>query len=183
MKMFKKIMAVALTAVMAVSMLTGCAFTDKLKNDHVLDAMSDVASAYAKRDDTSKVDTIKFESKSSLNTELKNLLKDAKAEDVKNYEYGEVVDRKVDGKVDGKYIVTAVKIEKSTSSVSEFKNYAAELLAGLDQDKFVAKAELSKDGKTATVEAGVKVDGFKTKDGKTTVYYAVVLVEAEALKK
>ena len=172
MKMFKKIMAVALTAVMAVSMLTGCAFTDKLKNDHVLDAMSDVASAYAKRDETSKVDTIKFESKSSLNTELKSLLKDAKAEDVEKYENGKVVD--------GKYIVTAVKIEKSTSSVSEFKNYALEILAGLGQPTFEAKAELSNSGKTATVKAGVKVDGFKTADNSKTVYYAVVLVEAVA---
>ena len=169
MKMFKKIMAVALTAVMAVSMLTGCAFTDKLKNDHVLDAMSDVASTYAKRDETSTVDTVKFESKTSLNTELKNLLNNAKAEDVKAYEGGKVVN--------GKYIVTAVKIEKSTSSVSEFKNYALEILAGLDQTGFEAKAELSNNGKTATVNAGVKVDGFKTADSKT-VYYAVVLVEA-----
>lgn len=172
MKMFKKIMAVALTAVMAVSMLTGCAFTDKLKNDHVLDAMSDVASAYAKKDDTSTVDTIKFESKSSLNTELKNLLKDAKAEDVEKYEGGKVVD--------GKYIVTAVEIEKSTSSVSEFKNYALEILAGLGQNGFEAKSELSNNGKTATFKAGVKVDGFKTANNSKTVYYAVVLVEAVA---
>lgn len=171
MKMFKKIMAVALTAVMAVSMLTGCAFTDKLKNDHVLDAMSDVASTYAKRDETSTVDTIKFESKTSLNTELKNLLNNAKAEDVKAYEGGKVVD--------GKYIVTAVEIEKSTSSVSEFKNYALEILAGLNQTGVKAKTELSNNGKTATVKAGVKVDGFKTADSKT-VYYAVVLVEAVA---
>lgn len=171
MKMFKKIMAVALVGVMALSMLTGCAVTDKLKNDHVLDAMSDVASAYAKQDETSKVDTIKFESKSSLNTELKNLLKDAKAEDVEKYDGGKVVD--------GKYIVTAVKIEKSTSSVSEFKNYASEILAGLNQTGFKAKTEMSNNGKTATVKAGVKVDGFKTADSKT-VYYAVVLVEAVA---
>lgn len=171
MKMFKKIMAVALVGVMALSMLTGCAVTDKLKNDHVLDAMSDVASAYAKKDDTSTVDTIKFESKTSLNTELKNLLKDAKAEDVEKYEGGKVVD--------GKYIVTAVEIEKSTSSVSEFKNYALEILAGLGQNGFEAKSELSNNGKTATFKAGVKVDGFKTADGKT-VYYAVVLVEAVA---
>lgn len=171
MKMFKKLMAIALVGVMALSMLTGCAVTDKLKNDHVLDAMSDVASAYAKKDDTSTVDTIKFESKTSLNTELKNLLKDAKAEDVEKYEGGKVVD--------GKYIVTAVEIEKSTSSVSEFKNYALEILAGLGQNGFEAKSELSNNGKTATFKAGVKVDGFKTADGKT-VYYAVVLVEAVA---
>ena len=174
MKMFKKIMAVALTAVMAVSMLTGCAFTDKLKNDHVLDAMSDVASTYAKRDETSTVDTVKFESKTSLNTELKNLLKDAKAEDVEKYENSKVVTVN-----DNKYIVTAVEIEKSTSSVSEFKNYALEILAGLNQAEFKAKTEMSNNGKTATVKAGVKVDGFKTADSKT-VYYAVVLVEAVA---
>lgn len=175
MKMFKKIMAVALTAVMAVSMLTGCAFTDKLKNDHVLDAMSDVASAYAKKDDTNKVDTIKFESKTSLNTELKNLLKDAKAEDVEAYEGGKVVTVN-----DNKYIVTAVEIEKSTSSVSEFRNYALEILAGLNQDGVKAKTEMSNNGKTATFKAGVKVDGFKTADNSKTVYYAVVLVEAVA---
>lgn len=175
MKMFKKIMAVALTAVMAVSMLTGCAFTDKLKNDHVLDAMSDVASAYAKKDDTNKVDTIKFESKTSLNTELKNLLKDAKAEDVEAYEGGKVVTVN-----DNKYIVTAVEIEKSTSSVSEFKNYALEILAGLNQEGVKAKTEMSNNGKTATFKAGVKVDGFKTADNSKTVYYAVVLVEAVA---
>ena len=174
MKMFKKIMAVALVGVMALSMLTGCAVTDKLKNDHVLDAMSDVASAYAKREETSKVDTIKFESKSSLNTELKSLLKDAKAEDVKAYEHGKVVTVN-----DNKYIVTAVEIEKSTSSVSEFKNYALEILAGLNQTGVKAKTEMSNNGKTATVKAGVKVDGFKTADSKT-VYYAVVLVEAVA---
>lgn len=175
MKMFKKIMAVALTAVMAVSMLTGCAFTDKLKNDHVLDAMSDVASTYAKRNEASTVDTVKFESKTSLNTELKNLLKDAKAEDVEKYENGKVVTVN-----DNKYIVTAVEIEKSTSSVSEFKNYALEILAGLNNKAGVkAKYELSNNGKTATVKAGVKVDGFKTADSKT-VYYAVVLVETVA---
>ena len=74
---------------------------------------------------------------------------------------------------------TAVEIEKSTSSVSEFKNYAMEILAGLNQTGFKAKTEMSNNGKTATVKAGVKVDGFKTADSKT-VYYAVVLVEAVA---
>lgn len=172
MKMFKKIMAVALTAAMAVSMLSGCAFTDKLKNDHVLDAIGDVASTYVKKDEDTKVETVKFESKSSLNTELKNLLKDATAEDIATkYEGGAVVD--------GKYIVTAVEVEKSTSSVSDFKNYALELLAGLNQPANV-KAELSSDGKTVTVKAGVKVDGFKTADKSKTVYYAIVLVEVEA---
>ena len=39
MKMFKKIMAVALTAVMAVSMLTGCALTDDVRDKAVEKAL------------------------------------------------------------------------------------------------------------------------------------------------
>ena len=39
MKMFKKIMAVALTAVMAVSMLTGCALTDSVRDKAVEKAL------------------------------------------------------------------------------------------------------------------------------------------------
>lgn len=39
MKMFKKIMAVALTAVMAVSMLTGCALTDTVRDKAVEKAL------------------------------------------------------------------------------------------------------------------------------------------------
>ena len=55
-----------------------------------------------------------------------------------------------------------------------------EILAGLNNKAGVkAKYELSSNGKTATVKAGVKVDGFKTADSKT-VYYAVVLVETVA---
>ena len=48
MKMFKKIMAVALTAVMAVSMLTGCALTDAAKKNALINALNSdsVKSAY-----------------------------------------------------------------------------------------------------------------------------------------
>lgn len=41
MKMFKKIMAVALTAVMAVSMLTGCAIGDAVHEKQLLNALND----------------------------------------------------------------------------------------------------------------------------------------------
>ena len=40
MKMFKKIMAVALTAVMAVSMLTGCALSDAVRDKAVEKALN-----------------------------------------------------------------------------------------------------------------------------------------------
>ena len=41
MKMFKKIMAVALTAVMSVSMLTGCAIGDAVHEKQLLNALND----------------------------------------------------------------------------------------------------------------------------------------------
>lgn len=40
MKMFKKLMAVALTAVMAVSMLTGCALNDTAKQNALINALN-----------------------------------------------------------------------------------------------------------------------------------------------
>ena len=40
MKMFKKLMALALTAVMAVSMLTGCALTDAAKKNALIKALN-----------------------------------------------------------------------------------------------------------------------------------------------
>ena len=40
MKMFKKLMAVALTAVMAVSMLTGCAMNDAAKQNALINALN-----------------------------------------------------------------------------------------------------------------------------------------------
>ena len=40
MKMFKKLMAVALTAVMAVSMLTGCSFSETAKQNALVKALN-----------------------------------------------------------------------------------------------------------------------------------------------
>ena len=45
MKMFKKIMAVALTAVMAVSMLTGCAIGDAIHEKQLLDALNNAGTS------------------------------------------------------------------------------------------------------------------------------------------
>lgn len=45
MKMFKKLMAVVLTAVMAVSMLTGCAIGDAIHEKQLLNALNDVGTS------------------------------------------------------------------------------------------------------------------------------------------
>lgn len=56
MKMFKKLMAVVLTGVMAISMLTGCAVTDKFVENAAKDAMKDFSAATfsssSKKEDT-----------------------------------------------------------------------------------------------------------------------------------
>ena len=51
MKMAKKVLALVLTGVMAVSMLTGCALSDKIAEKQVLSAMSTVVGATVKSDD------------------------------------------------------------------------------------------------------------------------------------
>ena len=76
MKMFKKIMAVALTAVMAVSMLTGCALTDAVRDKAVEKALESKlsgngvevkVSTTGAKEYTDVVDAVKKELKSDAN--------------------------------------------------------------------------------------------------------------------
>ena len=77
MKMFKKIMAVALVGVMALSMLTGCAITDAMKEKAAEKGLEAVARSNFEKDaDLTQVDK----------AEYKNAMKNVKA-DIKNKDY------------------------------------------------------------------------------------------------
>ena len=66
MKMAKKLLAVVLTGVMAVSMLTGCALSDKVKTNALVDALN-----YEGKKETS---VVKYEEGSKANDEAKSNL-------------------------------------------------------------------------------------------------------------
>ena len=75
MKMFKKLMAVALTAVMAVSMLTGCALTDAVRDKAVEKALESKLSGNGVEVKVSTTDTKEY--KDVVNAVKKELTSDA----------------------------------------------------------------------------------------------------------
>ena len=155
MKMFKKIMAVALVGVMALSMLTGCAVTDSLKEKALRDALGTAASI-----GLGKGETVKFKGDGDLDKVAKDAVKDL------------TYDEEITVEVDEKYAPAVAEIKKSTNSVDEFANgYAMELLEKLCSNGF----EIEK----GTHKLGVKFFNLEDEDKKTH-YYVLVVAEASA---
>lgn len=157
MKMFKKLMAIALVGVMALSMLTGCAVTDSIKEKALRNALGSAASMIL---GTGKTVTFKGDD------DLDKVAKKA----AENLTYADpIVLNKVD---ETKYAVACVEIKKSTNTAEEFKNgYARELLTQLGTSRFVPKE--------GTNKVGVKFFNLdeQAANKTTTHYYVVVVVE------
>lgn len=153
MKMFKKLMAIALVGVMALSMLTGCAITDSIKEKALRNALGNAASMIL---GTGKTVTFKGDD------DLDKVAKKA----TENVTYADpIVLNSVDKT---KYAVACVEIKKSTNTADEFeKGYARELLQKLTG--FVPKE--------GTNKVGVKFfDVDEKAANKTTTHYYVVVV-------
>lgn len=159
MKMFKKLMAIALVGVMALSMLTGCAVTDSIKEKALRNALGSATSMIL---GTGKTATFKGDD---------NLDKVAKKA-VENLTYADPIVPNVDKT---KYAVAYVEIKKSTNTAEEFKNgYARELLTQLGQSGFVPKE--------GTNKVGVKFFNLDEKAAnKTTTHYYVVVVAEKSV--
>lgn len=154
MKRFKKLMAIALVGVMALSMLTGCAVTDSIKEKALRNALGTAASIGL---GTGKTVTFKGDD------ELDKVAKKA----VENLTYADSIVPNVDKT---KYAVACVEIKKSTNTADEFKKgYAMELLTKLGKSGFVPKE--------GTNKVGVKFFNLDEKAAnKTTTHYYVVVV-------
>ena len=154
MKMFKKLMAIALVGVMALSMLTGCAVTDSIKEKALRNALGTAASI-----GLGSGTTVTFKGDDDLDKVAKKA--------TENVTYADPI---VLNTVDAKYAVTCVEIKKSTNTADEFeKGYAKELL-----QKLTAKGFVPKEG---TNKVGVKFfDVDEKAANKTTTHYYVVVV-------
>ena len=154
MKMFKKLMAIALVGVMALSMLTGCAVTDSIKEKALRNALGTAASI-----GLGSGKTVTFKGDDDLDKVAK------KAADKVTYANPIVLNT-----VDAKYAVACVEIKKSTNTADEFeKGYAKELL-----QKLGVKGFMPKEG---TNKVGVKFFNLDEKAAnKTTTHYYVVVV-------
>lgn len=154
MKMFKKLMAIALVGVMALSMLTGCAVTDSIKEKALRNALGTAASI-----GLGSGKTVTFKGDDDLDKVAKKA--------AENLTYADPI---VLNKVDAKYAVACVEIKKSTNTAEEFANgYAKELLQELGVKSFMPKE--------GTNKVGVKFFNLDEKAAnKTTTHYYVVVV-------
>lgn len=160
MKMFKKIMAVALTAVMAVSMLTGCAFKNENDMERALKVAGQTRGVTVEVDNDKKVDGKKL---STWADEAANKLDD---------EVGEDLTGRYDEFDDGKIIAYVVKEQSSAKKWRE--------MAGDVVDDMIGFAKIE-DGKYSVAIDTFKAKKEANKDAENE--YVVVVVEAKALEE
>lgn len=174
MKMFKKIMAVALVGVMALSMLTGCAVTNAIAEDKAEKALENACK-------TVTGETVNFKSLSvgsSVTTPVKNDIKSGKITVKDGETYATTV--KSGDKV---YTVVVVTEPKSATTVENWKHTALNVMkAAIEQGKIDGTEGIHIEGtndKTAKVNVIVDLEGKDKTDNSKKDTYAMFVFAAD----
>lgn len=158
MKMFKKIMAVALTAVMAVSMLTGCSFADAAKQSALVKALNNES---VQKEVTYKSADYEVVGKKIWEDDLQ---KGATAAEEKTGAFTKSGKNYV-------YYVTEVPADAKKSA-----SWAAGKAADVhNYMKLVAEKTGSKKDK---IEIDVYFDDYKAKGAEKSTHYAIVIAKS-----
>lgn len=166
MKMFKKIMAVALVGVMALSMLTGCAVTNAIIEDKAEKALENACK-------TVTGETVNFKSLS-----VESSVTDPVKADIKNgtilLKDGETYAKTVKSG-DKVYTVVVATEPKSATKIENWKHTAFNVMrAAIEQGKIDGTEGIKLEGtndKTAKVNVIVDLDGKdKTDNSKMDTY-------------
>ena len=191
MKMAKKLLAVVLAGVMAVSMLTGCALSDKIKANALEDALNSdqVKTAAEAAGQTAEKET-KYDYKSALNSiagdawKDENGMKSGKAENFATT-YADKLTAYT--KNNTNYFVYVVDVTKvKTSNKSEWTTRAVDLRKAVTGKGFGTTAATIKDynadATNKTAKFGIDFKSVTTGEGssKKTTDYAIVVFEAGA---
>ena len=191
MKMAKKLLAVVLTGVMAVSMLTGCALSDKIKANALEDALNSdqVKTAAEVAGQTAEKET-KYDYKSALNSIAGDAWKDETGmESGKADDFATTYADKLTAytKNSTKYFVYVVDVTKvKTSNKSEWTTRAVDLRKAVTLKGFGTTATTIKDynadATNKTAKFGIDFKSVTTGEGssKKTTDYAIVVFEAGA---
>lgn len=173
MKMFKKIMAVALVGVMALSMLTGCAVTNAIAEDKAEKALENACK-------TVTGETVNFKSLSvgsSVTSPVKADIENGtiQVEDGKTY-------AKTLKSGDKVYTVVVVTEPKSATKIENWKNVALNVLyAAFAQGKIDKTEGIHLEGtndKTAKVNVIVDLEGKDKTDNSKKDTYAMFVFAA-----
>lgn len=191
MKIAKKLLAVVLTGVMAVSMLTGCALSDKIKANALEDALNSdqVKTAAEAAGQTAEKET-KYDYKSALNSIAGDAWKDengmnsGKAENFATT-YADKLTAYT--KNNTNYFVYVVDVTKvKTSNKSEWTTRAVDLRKAVTSKGFGTTAvtikDYNADATNKTAKFGIDFKSVTTGEGssKKTTDYAIVVFEAGA---
>lgn len=174
MKMFKKLMAVALVGVMALSMLTGCAVTNAIAEDKAEKALENACK-------TVMGETVNFKSlsvgssvTSPVKADIKNgtiLLKDGETY-VKTVKSGDKV-----------YTVVVATEPKSATKIENWKHTAHNvMMAAIEQGKMDETEGIHIEGtndKTAKVNVIVDLEGKDKTDNSKKDTYAMFVFAAD----
>ena len=180
MKMAKKLLAVVLAGVMAVSMLTGCALSDKVKANALEDALN-MKQVQGKQDSDDLA--IKYDHKSSLDSKAEDLWT-RKATDANNDPVlnktpnvtSELTAAKINGKDYFYWMVPAPK-NAEAKKTAEWVKKAEALHAKVNGSTDVKKADIT-NKTTKKVEFGT---AFVSKtDAGVTTNYVIVVFEKKA---
>ena len=184
MKMAKKLLALVLTGVMAVSMLTGCALSDAAKAKAMEKALNDHAQG--------NTQTIKYDYKSSLNSKADKIWEENFKDDGKNvtentltavtlknvankgYFYYIVEQPKNDVKTYGAWVTDATALHNEVKNKVDTKSSSASF------DKIMDHKTSTDPKAKSKVEFGVSYVSKTVKNGQDTktTKYAVIVFEA-----
>lgn len=162
MKMFKKLMAVALTAVMAVSMLTGCSFSETAKQNALVKALNNKNTQTAYKYSSANYESTGKgiwqneldEGKKIVATTLDNL---------KTYKNGET-----------NYVYVVVKVPEDAKKVASWSASTA----GTVHKELLNKVKTSGDGTKKNVDIDVYFDDYKADGAEKSTHYAIVIAKA-----
>lgn len=162
MKMFKKLMAVALTAVMAVSMLTGCSFSETAKQNALVKALNNenTQTAY-------KYSSANYEStgKKIWQNELGEgkKIEASTLDTLKTYKNGGT-----------NYVYVVVKVPEDAKKVASWSASTA----GTVHKELLNKVKTSGNGTKKNVDIDVYFDDYKADGAEKSTDYAIVIAKA-----
>lgn len=160
--MFKKLMTVALTAVMAVSMLTGCSFSETAKQNALVKALNNenTQTAY-------KYSSANYEStgKKIWQNELDEGKKIVATtlDTLKTYKNGET-----------NYVYVVVKVPEDAKKVASWSASTA----GTVHKELLNKVKTSGNGTKKNVDIDVYFDDYKADGAEKSTHYAIVIAKA-----
>ena len=191
MKMAKKLLALVLTGVMAMSVLTGCALSDKVKANALEDALNSdqVKTAAEAAGQTAEKET-KYDYKSALNSIAGDAWKDQngmKSGKADNFATTYADKLTAYTKNNTNYFVYVVDVTKvKTSNKSEWTTRAVDLRKAVTVKGFGTTATTIKDynadATNKTAKFGIDFKSVTTGEGssKKITDYAIVVFEAGA---